>query len=132
MFTRTTAPILIISCALLSTIFYSCKKTEIESFDSDTQVAIQWADLTLNIISQSYFKSPTYSSRSLGYMGLTMYESVVHGDSLSRSLNGQLNGLNNLPLPQPNTEYNWLLALNAGQQTMLKPIQTVFATFQNK
>src|SRR4029078_320885 len=31
-----------------------------------------------------------------------------------------LNGLTNLPLPQNNTEYNWLLVMNAGQQTLLK------------
>jgi hypothetical protein len=119
MFIRTTTSLLLaIICISLTT--FSCKKTDVEKVDSDTEIATKWADLTLQTISRSYFKSPTYSSRSLGYMGLTMYETVVHADSSKRSLSGQLNGLNNLPIPQPNTEYNWLLALNAGQQTMLK------------
>lgn len=100
--------------------FSACKKTEVENINADTEVALKWADLTLDVVRKSYFKSPTYSSRSFGYMGLTMYESVVHADSSSRSMNGQLNGLTGLPLPQANAEYNWLVALNAGQQTMLK------------
>src|SRR4051812_30899144 len=98
----------------------SCKKTEIEEIDSDTEVTTKWADLTLEIIRKSIYKSPTYSSRSLGYMGLGMYECVVHADSTLRSMDGQLNGLTNLPLPQNNSEYNWLIVLNAGQQTLLK------------
>src|SRR5215217_5937949 len=112
--------ILIASWLLLFSSLISCKKTEVQAVDANTVVATDWADLTLDIIKKSIFKSPTYSSRSLGYMGLVMYESVVRADPASRSLGGQLNGLSNLPLPEANMEYNWLLALNAGQETMLK------------
>src|SRR5215213_6894869 len=112
--------ILIASCLLLFSSLISCKKTEVQAVDANTVVATKWADLTLDVIKKSIYKSPTYSSRSLGYMGVTMYESVVYGDSNSRSLAGQLNGLGALPMPEMNVEYNWLLSLNAGQQTMLK------------
>ena len=39
-------------------------------------VAVHWADMTLYTIRFSSFNSPTYSSRSLGYLGLAMYESM--------------------------------------------------------
>ena len=43
-------------------------------------VALQWANMTLYTIRFSAFNTPTYSSRSLGYLGLGMYESIVPGD----------------------------------------------------
>src|SRR5215216_586155 len=104
----------------LGCFFSACKKTDADEVITHTDVATKWADLTLDIIKNSIYKSPTYSSRSLGYMGLTMYETIVHADATNRSLAGQLNGLSSLPSAEADAEYNWLLALNAGQQTMLK------------
>ncbi len=82
-------------------------------------VALQWADLTLYTIRFSAFNSPTYSSRSLGYLGLAMYETIVWGDSSKKSMDGQLNGLS-LPQPEAGKIYHWVLALNAAQDTLLK------------
>jgi len=117
---------------LLAVLASSCKK------DSDTQgaagtippatsdsgnIAVKWADMTLYVVRYSAFNSPTYTSRSLGYLGLTMYESIVHGYPSHKSMSGQLNGL---ILPVPNTgQYQWLLALNAGQDTLLKLLYPV-------
>jgi hypothetical protein len=112
--------ILALSLALTANMIFSCKKTDLGQPDNDTEIATKWADLTLNTIKMSFYRSPTYASRSLAYMGLTMYECVVHADTAMKSMNGQLNGLTNLPLPQPNTKYDWLLVMNAGQQTILK------------
>jgi PAP2 superfamily len=86
--------------------------------------AVKWADLTLYTIRFSAFNTPTYSSRSLGYLGLAMYESIVHGDSTRRSMNGQLNGLS-LPLPEAGRSYHWLLSMNAAQDTLLKLLYPV-------
>jgi hypothetical protein len=66
--------------------------------------------------------SPTFASRGFGYLGLTLYESVVPGFSQKQSLAGQLNGLAGLPVPEPGRKYNWLLSLNAGQAALLKSI----------
>ncbi len=106
----------------------SCKKEDLKDDTAKLQnqktesadIAVRWADLTLQVIRGAAKNSPTYSSRSLGYMGLTMYESVINMDSTKRSMNNQLNGLSIIPVPQPNTIYYWPLALNAGQATMLK------------
>ncbi|MFD2572632.1 vanadium-dependent haloperoxidase [Spirosoma soli] len=75
--------------------------------------------MSLYVIKNSPYNSPTYSSRSLAYLGITMYESVVHSNPAYRSLAGQINGLAALPQPQPKLEYNWPLVLNAAQASML-------------
>jgi hypothetical protein len=100
-----------------------CSETTIvprSSYKSD--VAIRWADATLQMIRSSWPNSPTYTSRALGYIGLTMYESIVHGSVGKKSLAGQINRLNKLPLPEVGKEYNWALSLNAGQALILKSL----------
>jgi len=90
------------------------------TLDPDAEVAIWWADLTLSTARSSAGHTPTYTSRSLAYMGLTMYEAVVHGNDQYRSLAGQLNGLSTLPQPESGQNYHWIISLNAGQAAMLR------------
>lgn len=90
-----------------------------EQLTNDQQVAIEWANMTLQTILASPNNTPTYSSRALAYMGITMYESVVHSSPKHRSLARQLNGLTTLPQPETGQVYNWPLVLNAGQYYML-------------
>jgi PAP2 superfamily len=87
----------------------------------NSSIPTKWADVTLDVIKNSTPNSPTYASRSLGYIGLTMYESIVHGSVTQRSMVGQLNGLQSLPQPTQ-AEYNWPIALNAGQAYILKKL----------
>ena len=82
-------------------------------------IATDWAKMTLFILKNTPKGTPTYNSRALGYMGLTMYESVVNGISDKQSLLGQLSDFNRLP-GIPSKKINWILALNAGQAYMLK------------
>lgn len=89
---------------------------------AEPDVAMAWADMTLFITKNTPANTPTYASRCLGYIGLTMYESVVAGDSAHQSLAGQLNGLNSLPKPEVGQPYQWVLALNAGQAQILRTI----------
>jgi PAP2 superfamily len=115
-------------------ILYSCKKNdapapapkekgpEISSEPAD--VAVKWADMTLYTVRFSRFNTPTYTSRSLGYLGLAMYESIVHGDSVHRSMSGQLNGLT-LPQPESGKAYHWILSLNAAEETLIKLLYTI-------
>lgn len=116
---------------LLVILINSCNKDHADLYPEPPGIAnekagaaVKWADLTLYTIRFSAFNTPTYSSRSLGYLGLAMYESIVHGDSTHRSLNGQLDGLS-LPLPEPGKSYHWLLSLNAAQDTLLKLLYPV-------
>ncbi|MEZ4826231.1 MAG: vanadium-dependent haloperoxidase [Bacteroidia bacterium] len=89
---------------------------------TDQQVAISWAELDLYIAKNTPANSPTFASRGFAYLGLTMYESIVHGYSDYQSMTGQLNGLDSLPLPETGAAYDWILALNAGQAAILKNI----------
>lgn len=90
--------------------------------DSNKGVPARWADITLRTIRATPPFSPTFTSRNLGYIGLTMYQSVVNGSGTQKSLVGQVNGLDFLPLAEPGKEYNWTLSLNAGQAFILKTL----------
>src|SRR6185369_11656049 len=105
-------------------LFSTCSKNDTASVnpglkDEPADIAVQWSDMTLYTIRFSSFNSPTYASRTLGYIGLTMYECLVHGDSSYRSLGGQLNGLT-LPTPSNAEDYQWVLAMNAGMDAVIK------------
>lgn len=87
-----------------------------------TDVPLMWADMALYITQHTPANSPTFASRALGYFGVTMYETIVHGYPRKRSLAGQLNQLEALPLPDSTKNYLWPLALNAGQALIIKNI----------
>jgi hypothetical protein len=117
------------SVFLFSILLFACKKQDVLNDDAlklknqnleSADIATRWADMTLYVIKNGLKNSPTYSSRSLGYMGVTMYESVVYADPNMRSMKGQLSGLTSLPTPTANAAYYWPLALNAAQAAMLK------------
>jgi membrane-associated phospholipid phosphatase len=98
----------------------SCKQLPKEI--PDYEVAAQWADMTLYITKNTPANSPTFASRCLGYMGLAQYEAVVHGTSDHKSLAGQLNQLESLPVPNSNDSHNWLMVLNRTQSELLKSL----------
>lgn len=103
-------------------ILFQCNEKDPSPSSRNNPTPRLWADLTLHVIFNYGLNSPTYSSRSLGYMGLTMYECVVGGSTKHQSLQGQLNGLTGLPERLPELEYDDELALNAGQAWMLKSL----------
>ena len=89
---------------------------------TEQEVAGAWADLTLRITRYTPSNSPTFASRAFGYVGLTMYESIVPAYPTYQSMVTHLNGLDSLPLPQRDVPYDWVLALNAGQAYILQNI----------
>jgi len=78
---------------------FSCKKNDpVPPVDPpilnpNSEIARTWAATTLFTVRYSFFNTPTYTSRSLGYMGLAMYESIINGDSSYASMSSQLNEL---------------------------------------
>ncbi|MFN3851576.1 MAG: vanadium-dependent haloperoxidase [Spirosomataceae bacterium] len=103
---------------VINALFGGTPKNQI--VDSDTEIAVKWAKITLKTIKGTPNGSPTYASRCLGYLGLTMYESVVKGSPNHRSMEGQLKGLSGLPKAEKGKKYNWVLAMNAAESFMLK------------
>ena len=104
----------------------SCKPDKVEeALPSDVarpEAATKWADMTIQLIYRLPSNTPTYCSRALGYLGLTMYESIVQGSKTHQSVAKQLNNLTTLPQIESGKRYNWELSLNAGQATMLKKL----------
>jgi hypothetical protein len=96
--------------------------TEHQKTFTQQDVAIAWAEMTLFIAKNTPANSPTFASRGFGYMGVAMYESIVCGFPMYKSLAGQLNGLADLPKPEQSETYDWVLSLNAGQSYLLKKI----------
>jgi hypothetical protein len=95
-------------------------------------VADKWAEMTLNHLKVQQLKTPTYVSRSLGYIGLTMYETVVNGSVVYQSVAPQLNGLGTLPKPEKDKLYDWETSLNAGQAYIIKQMWQHAMAIDNK
>ncbi|HMB64095.1 MAG TPA: vanadium-dependent haloperoxidase [Eudoraea sp.] len=116
---RYTTGFWIVLMALL--IDFGCTQQAPYNF-TEQEVALEWGQLTLYITQYTPANSPTFASRAFGYIGLTMYESIVHGYDSHLSMAGQLNGLESLPEPVPGQQYNWVLSLNAAQASILRNI----------
>lgn len=119
----------VFSLLVLIVLFSACKKEQgpeiiILPANSNADAALKWADMSLYTIRFSSFNSPTYSSRSLGYLGLAMYEAVVNGDATHQSMNGQLNGLT-LPATESGKVYDWIICLNWAEADLLKLLYPV-------
>lgn len=67
--------------------------------------------------------APPVGARIYTYGSIAMYESLVHGMPGYRSLAGQLNGLDSLPVPDPNVEYDWPTVM---AQTMHEVMEEVY------
>ncbi len=109
----------LLSILLLS--IAACKRQPIPIY-TDQAIAHHWADMTLYITKNTPSNSPTFASRALGYIGLTMYESIVQGYPEYHTMSGQLNDLDSLPMPVSTQSYHWLLSLNAAQAEILRLI----------
>ena len=99
----------------------SCSTKQNSNY-SEQDVVLEWAKMSLYITRHTPANSPTFASRGFGYIGLTMYESIVNGYESHNSLAQQLNGLDNLPKPETGKPYDWILSLNAAQASILKTI----------
>ena len=94
-------------------------------------VVTEWMSLALSITQQTPGFSPPVAARALGYLGLTVYESIAPGIPGYTSLAGQLNELSSLPLTQPDEPLHWPTAANASMATMTRMMFSN-ATAENK
>lgn len=88
--------------------------------DYPSEIAIKWFDFQLEIIPATTGFSPPVTARALGYSGLTLYESLVHGMPNNESLLGKLNGFAKLPLPKKDQSYNWGIVANKAQFEIIR------------
>jgi hypothetical protein len=76
-------------------------------------VATEWFRLVLPALQQTPGQSPPVAARTLAYLGLGLYESLVPGIPGQRSLTGQLAELQSLPPVQPDEPLHWPTVANA-------------------
>ena len=76
-------------------------------------VATEWFRVVLPAIQQTPGQSPPVAARTLAYLGLGLYESMVGGMPGRRSFAGQLNELESLPAAQPDEPLHWPTVANA-------------------
>jgi len=65
---------------------------------------------------------PTQAARAYGYIGVTAYESVVYGIDEAYRLEGQIDGMPEGSIPDPDLDqkYNWAIACNAATAEMMR------------
>lgn len=78
----------------------------------DSEVALEWFQLMLNIVLTTPRFSPAVANRTFAYLGVTLYEAIVPGMPGRESLAGRLNGLTPLPGPH-NHAYHWPACANS-------------------
>ena len=83
-------------------------------------VVHDWFNLVLQLVQQTPGFSPPVTARALGYIGITLYESVLPGMPGHISLAGQLNELSSLPWAQPDEPLHWPSVANAALATMTR------------
>ncbi|QTN24779.1 vanadium-dependent haloperoxidase [Rhizobacter sp. AJA081-3] len=76
-------------------------------------VATEWFRVVLPAIQQTPGQSPPVAARTLAYLGLGLYESIVAGLPGQRSFAGQLVELESLPAAQPDEVLHWPTVANS-------------------
>jgi len=109
---------------LIGLLWSTCAKStaQVISPQQSPELALEWFRLQLHLIRSSEGFAPPVAARALGYTSLALYESLVPGMPQNRSLVGILNDFKSLPPINLNYHYQWLLAANATQATLLKSL----------
>src|SRR5882724_8291916 len=120
--------LLVISVALI--IPSGCKKEDhrgeffgkhgIPSAAFNADVPLAWFKLAITLARTTPGNTGPVVSRTFGYMGLALYESVVPGMSDFRSIQNQLNGLPDLPKAEKNKKYFFSMSANAAIANMVR------------
>lgn len=121
---RSRLRVLLAGVMICSTILGACRPVtaSVPAAAYGEEVAVAWFDLALDLVRAAPGYSPPVASRTLGYMGVTLYEVVQPGMPGYRSLAGQLNELEKLPAIDPTQAYHWPAAANRALATMVREL----------
>jgi hypothetical protein len=137
---RNITRILILGSTVLSMFLAGCRKdvttvTGKYAFEYSGDFARYWFNVETKLIKETPGFYPPQAARALGYAGLTLHESVVHGmyAGNGQSLAGQINGLNadNMPKPKENIAYNWAIVANSAMAEILRRMFEIKITAGN-
>ncbi|MGR3810472.1 phosphoesterase [Jiulongibacter sp. NS-SX5] len=93
----------------------------------DASILAEYTALQLQLITNTPGYSGPVAARSIGYLSLAAYEATVHGIEEHQSLAGQLQGSIDLPTPEKDKKYDWALAANAAQHTLMRQLYATSA-----
>lgn len=79
-------------------------------------VPVSWYQLELKLIRETGGFSPPVAARAIAYTGITLYEAVAAGHSLS----GQLDALRYVPKPDRWKRYNYAIAANSAMAQIIR------------
>lgn len=85
---------------------------------TDASVALQWIDLFLTIDRYAPGYRPPVAARTLGYIGLAAYETVVPGSATYQSVASKFAGLT-IPKTETGQSYRWDVAVNETYYLMM-------------
>jgi PAP2 superfamily len=100
-------------CLLLIAGPLQAQPTTLDASRYSAAVATEWFRVVLPAIQQTPGQSPPVAARTLAYLGLGLYESIVAGTPGRRSFAGQLAELESLPAAQPDEVLHWPTVANA-------------------
>jgi membrane-associated phospholipid phosphatase len=86
----------------------------------DSAVATAWSDLLLELVRSSPGFTPPVAARTMGYLGVTLWEAVAPGTPGGVSLATQLNAMPALPRPATDAVYDWRLVANSAAAGVLR------------
>jgi hypothetical protein len=96
----------------------------------DTSVAIEWNKLLLDLLEGDQSIASPMAARAIGYQNLALYESIVNGTN-RETLSGKLYRFGGVPNAVDSLEYNWGLAANVAQYTIIQSFFPKAGTEQN-
>ncbi len=87
-----------------------------------SEISTEWMSLTLDLTKNGTGFTPPVAARAFGYIGLTLYQSVLPGMQGYKSMEGQVNGLlvGSLPKIEEGKIYNWGIVANAALAKVIK------------
>ncbi len=120
-------------------IFYSCGETDNIVTNStssisplastyDAKFATDWLWVATRIVADESRDNPPQAGRVYSYSCITIYQCVVAGMPLNRSLSGQLKEMPSMPLAYPSLEYDWPTVVTGAMPIMLRGLFRVLYT----
>ncbi len=116
---------------ITSVLFYSCSDSNDVVTNStgsvsplastyDSKFAIDWLWLSGKIVADESRDNPPQAARVYSYICITMYECLVQGMPMNRSLSGQLKDMPPMPVAYPIYEYDWPSVLTGAMPIMFR------------
>ncbi len=78
----------------------------------DASIANHYFEFSLKLVKETPGFTPPVAARAFGYMGLTLYESVVPGIPSHITTRGVMFGLTDVTLPEQGVDYHWPTVAN--------------------